>query len=330
MGVMERPVVTTLADGSKYWEHEYETFHLKAYVPVNEIKGQVHNYTFRAPLLLVFEENRQSIDEAIAFAKESGLADVAAAVDASVLFVYPTNKGGWEKATERLYIDLMAEVKMDPNFEDGMSAVTNFFTQEFLGYFIKGAKFRTDIYSFGASADYVAKHLLKTLQGEYLWGPGEITPAMCSMQNLSVIPDPERKDIAILSVGNSDEVNAGFAGCENLLIKEKAEYKEDYESFVWKFKMWCGQLQFEPDFEELKMVEEPGSVVVQTSKDHQGLYKDEPSHEVGYFAYYNKGLLDHGPVPMLVGFHGGGDSVMFLTFVSGWYEVANRYGFLYV
>ena len=35
-----------------------------------------------------------------------------------------------------------------------------------------------DIYSFGASADYVAKNLLKNLQGEYLWGTGEITPAM--------------------------------------------------------------------------------------------------------------------------------------------------------
>ncbi len=330
MGIMERPAVKALEDGGKYWEHEYEKFYLKAYVPANEIKGQVHNYTFRAPLLLVFEEHRQKQEEAIAFAKGSGLAQIAAGVDASVLFVYPTNPGGWAEATESLYTDLMAEVKMDPNFEDGIAPVTNFFTQEFLGHFIKGAKFRTDIYSFGASADYVAKYLLKTLQGEYLWGPGEITPAMCSMQNLSVIPKPERKDIAILSVGNSEEVNAAFAVCENLLIKEKADYMKDFNTFVCKFKMWCGQLQLEPDFEELKMVEEPGSVVVQTSKDHQGLYKEEPSHEIGYFAYYNKGLLDNGPVPMLVGFHGGGDSVMFLTFVSGWYEVANRYGFLYV
>ena len=31
-----------------------------------------------------------------------------------------------------------------------------------------------------------------------------------------------------------------------------------------------------------------------------------------------------------MGFHGGGDSSMFLTFVSGWYEIAHRYGFLYV
>ena len=188
MAMMERPVVSILADGGKYWEHEYEKFFLKAYLPANELDGQTLNYGFRAPLLLVFEENRQSRDEAVDFAKRSGLAEIAASVDSSVLFVYPTNEGGWENATEELYASVIAEVKMDPCYSDGIVSLTNFFTREFSGYFIRGAIFRADIYSFGRSADYVAKNLLKTIQGEYLWGPGEITPAMCSMQNLSVIP----------------------------------------------------------------------------------------------------------------------------------------------
>ena len=114
MGVMERPLVMTLPDGGKYWEHTYEKFFLKVYVPENEIDGQTLNYGFRAPLLLVFEENRQSMEEAVNFARESGLADIAAAVDASVLFVYPTNEGGWKNATEELYASLIAEVKLNP------------------------------------------------------------------------------------------------------------------------------------------------------------------------------------------------------------------------
>ena len=344
MAMMERPSVTVMADGGKYWEHEFEKFYLKVFVPKTEIDGEVVNYSFRAPLLLVFEENRKSMDEAIEFAKTSGLADIASAVDSSVLFVYPTCEGGWKNADQDLYVSLIGEIKMNPYYKDGIIEITDFFTREFKGFFVKGAIFRADIYSYGASADYVAKNLIKTIQGEYLWGPGEITPACLSMENLSVMPEVERKDIAILSVGNSDEINAAFLkaknpekgpdfesdGCQYLLVKDKADYKADFKAFVRKFKMWCGNVEIEPDFEELNMTEEAGFTLVNTSSDNRGRYKDQKEHKVGYFAYYNNDLFDKGPVPLLIGFHGGGDSTMYLTFVSGWWEIAHRYGFLYV
>ena len=329
MPMMERPQVREIP-GGKCWEHTFDAFTLKAFVPDNELDGQVNNYGFRAPLLLVFEEIPQSMEGAVAFAKETGLAKIAAEKDTSVLFVYPTTGGGWENADERLYAAVIAEIKMIQVYKDGIVENYDFFAKQFKGYFVRGAIFRADIYSYGASADYVAKHLLKTMQGEYLWGPGEITPAMCSMENLSVVPDVQRKDIAILSVGNSEKINRAFDGCEHLLIKDKAEYEKDFNSFVKQFKMWCGQIQLEPDFDALSMTEDAGKVTVNTAPDHYGAYKDEKTHPVGYFAYYNNGIFDNGPAPLVIGFHGGGDSSMYLTYVAGWWEIAHKYNFLYV
>lgn len=143
-------------------------------------------------------------------------------------------------------------------------------------------------------------------------------------------PRPERTDIGILSVGNSAEINDAFKDCCNLLVKSEPDYRADFQTFVRKFKMWCGNQELEPDLEALGMTEDTGIVTVKTSPDHRGAFRDTTEHKVGYFAYYNNDLFDKGPAPLLVGFHGGGDSALFFTFVSGWYEVAHRYHFLFV
>ena len=101
-----------------------------------------------------------------------------------------------------------------------------------------------------------------------------------------------------MSVGNSDEINASLknAGCKNLLVKETADYKADFKNFVRRFKMWCGKMEEEPDFEAMNMTEEAGTMMVHTSKDNFGVYKDTKEHEIGYFAYYNNDIFNNQPL----------------------------------
>ena len=328
-GMKDRPIVKNFANGDKYWEHSFDKFTLKVYVPVNDIDSQINNYAFCAPLLTVLEEKPQTMEEAIEFARSSGLASIAAGKDTSVLFIYPTCEGGWKNAKEDLYASFIEKVEMVPYYDEGICKDVNYFTGEFVGYFIRGAIFRANLYGYGESADYIVTHLLKKIEGEYIWGPGDITPAVCILQGVSVNPIIERKDIAIVSVGNSEEVNEAFSDCEHLLIKYAPEYEKDY-AFTRQFKMWCGVQQIEPNFEEMGMIEEAGSAFIETSPDHIGPFVHDKEHKVGYFAYYNKDIFDNGPVPLVMGFHGGGDSAFFLTYVSGWYAVAHKYNFLYV
>ena len=62
------PEVFTLQDGSKYWEHTFEDFHAKIYLPEAKPIADIVTFGFRAPYLLVFEENKQSIEEAKKYA----------------------------------------------------------------------------------------------------------------------------------------------------------------------------------------------------------------------------------------------------------------------
>ena len=66
-----------LVSGGKIWEHCFEKFIAKVYVPECELCTDIVNYGFQAPYLMVFEGRRQSPAEAVDFAKSSGLEDLA-------------------------------------------------------------------------------------------------------------------------------------------------------------------------------------------------------------------------------------------------------------
>ena len=77
MSMQERPAVSVMPDGGKYWTHEFENFSVMVYVPVGNPDADVINYGFKAPYRLVFGEPERSIGDAVDFAERRGLADIA-------------------------------------------------------------------------------------------------------------------------------------------------------------------------------------------------------------------------------------------------------------
>ena len=113
-------------------------------------------------------------------------------------------------------------------------------------------------------------------------------------------------------------------------MRDTADYEFEFDTFVRRFRRWCGNLENEPVLSEMGMVREECFEVLPTSPDNCGDDRGTAEHRVGFVAYYNRDLFANGPVPMLLAFHGGGDSAMYISNVSGWYKIANRYNFLLV
>lgn len=330
MGMSKMPEVKNVK-GGKMWEHTFERFSVLTYVPENDLPGDIINYGFKAPYFVIFGEKKYGEDDAIAFCDDNGFTDLAKRFDTSVVFVYPTCDGGWKNAEYDLYVDLIKESCIHQYYKDGVVTSKNRFTGEWGECFIRGAKYRVYLYGYKDSADFIAKNYLKKVEGEFLWGPGEITPAVVSLEGLSIVPKYERRDIPTISVGNSDEINdAIMEACDHALVTKKADYKEDFKEFTGKYRRWCGNLEDEPDLAELKMKEVAGYEEVNTSPDNAGDDAGTKTRKLGYVAYYNEGLLDNGPVPTLFSFHGGGDSAMYIADISGWYAVAHKYNFLLI
>ena len=326
----EMPKISPLPGGGVCWAHAFDRFRVKVLVPPGDPLAGTINFGFKAPYLLVFEEKELSMEEALDFAVRRRLYDYAAAYSTSVVFVSPACQGGWDGADWGLFVDLIAESRINQYYRDGVVTARDRFTRQWNGYYIRGAIYRTFLYGCGKSADFIVRHCLKTLQGQYLWGPGEITPTAAVLENLSVMPDLARRDIPVVSVNNIESINARLREqCDHFLPVSGAPEDPSFRAFLTPFKRWCGRLEAETSMEQEGMAEEPGFVTVRTSPDNRGDDAGTETHRIGYFAYYRKDLAGQ-KLPLVMAFHGGGDSALHIAHVSGWWRIAKKYGFLLV
>ena len=327
------PKVKSFEDGSKMWEECFEEFTVKVYIPESNLPKAIVNFGFRAPYLMIFEERPQTWEAAKQYADSNGFAKIAGEYAGSVCFFYPEQSAeGWKGADKNLFASILSQSRISQYYGDGYAITYDRFAKKMGDCFIRGAVLRTYLYAKGEAADYVAANCLKTIQGDGLYGKGDITPVCCTLEGLSIVPELERRDLPVVSVGNSEEVNDVLRKeTDHLLIRERAEYEKDFREFVGTYRRMMGHLEKEPDLEAMGMKVEPSFCVVTTTPDNRGDDRDTTSHSIGYVAYYKKDIMRDGrKVPLLMCFHGGGDSAMCMASLSGWTLVARKYDFLLV
>ena len=329
----EIPEITKLGNDSCIWSHNFNNFDAVVYVPSpkKELLSDIINYGFISPYLLVFAEKKLDYEAAISFAREKGFEELAADFASSVVFIYPRS-GSWKNASPEIFSEIITNSRIHQYYENGYVKAWNRFINKIEGYFIRGAIFRTCLFGFGESADYIAQNCLKHFEGDGLRGKADIAPVTCFLSGLSVTPKfDDSDDIPVVSYGNSEEINKVFRStCKYFLEKDKMELKKDYFSFAKRFRRMVGKLDIDPDLKGDGLIIEPGVETVSTSPDNFGDDKGTAEHKVGYVSFYNKGLFEKGKVPLVLGFHGGGDSCFFFSTMAGWAKIAHRHNFLLV
>ena len=214
MKMEKMPEVTKTSDGA-YWKNTYEKFEAQVYVPKSPLMGDILNYGFMAPYLLVFADKKLSYEELVAFARQKGYEKLAADYDTSVVFISPVVEGSgqpcsWKEAAPDILSEIITNSRIHQYHKDGVVIANNFFRHSIDGYYIRGAIFRAILCGFGSGADYIAENCLHHFEGDGLWGRSDLAPAACILTGLTAAPEVGADDIPLVSYGNSEEANELF------------------------------------------------------------------------------------------------------------------------
>jgi len=334
MPMKEMPEIIDVT-GGKIWTHTFEKFKVTVYVPDNDLMDDVLNYGFIAPYLLIFAKQDYSSDfaGALEFARKNNFEQIAKKYGTSVVFIYPTAEGGWKNAAADLFSEILSNSKIHEYYEDGVVKFYNRFTKTLEAYYIRGGIFHTNLYGFGQGADYIAANCINHFEGDGLWGRSDCAPVACILTDLSdgAKIKVDADDIPVVSYRNTSTANEIFRQkCKYFLEKDTPDIYADFEGFVKQFRRMLGQLELDPDLEKEGMKIDPAVVTVKTSSDNMGIDKGTFEHKIGYFVFYNKNIFEKGPAPLLLAFHGGGDSAFYISYISGWANIAHRHNFLLV
>ena len=315
------------------------------YQPLDQMHSDIINYAYSAPLLLVAGDEAFTKNEAVDYADNSGLAAIASENGGTVVFLNPVTT--WEEETPGIYEKVIGKTRVKQwGFSHGIlyddKVPRNPFEAKAMErpdfdhepeYFIFGSPVATYVYTKGKGADYFARNYLKEVGGKSSMGDlgfADITMTAITLEGLSIVPKVECEDVSIVSVGNSEEVNRALLESNNrVAVCDRLDVIPQYDAYIGDYKRWAGKIRRSINYRKEGIVMKPERMMVDTSQDnHQ--FKEE-KHEAGYVLFYDQDLdvtdRNH-PLPLVLCFHGGGDTAVATAIIGEWPQIAKENGFM--
>ena len=309
---------------------------LYVYYPTpNQADTSAVKLTCTAPTYIVFGDGAATKEEGIAYATESGLAKLAADNGSSIIFVQPSGDN-WSAEDVNVYTDI-ASLMSDSSTDvvaNGIADSTDFLTGE-KSQKITGTTQRIYVYGVGAGADFVANNYLKTLTTTTFWGGVmDSTMASATLEGLSDVSKVTKNDIPLVSIDNSDEINKTLKAANTnglFLAAANRDFTAQAKHLAGAYRRQDGVLIAIPDYAAEGITEKIESISVDTSKDNT--FTKDATNLMNYITYYSKELdvtSSTDKVPLVVTFHGGGNTAKYQAMALEWPEVAKANGFMLV
>ncbi|MBQ4254320.1 MAG: hypothetical protein II712_05755, partial [Erysipelotrichaceae bacterium] len=185
-----------------------------------------------------------------------------------------------------------------------------------------------------------ARYYLKPVAGKVIMGDlgaADQTIVCATLENLSVEPQPEKNDIHVVSIGNSEEYNEILKEyCAEVRVCNKRDLKKDFLQFTGNYRRWTGRILQAYNYEAEGIVCRAESVMLPIDAENAGFkralrFMRKKEHKVGYVTFYDKNLDVHsGKHPLMLVFHGGGDSALATASLAEWPEIGQKEGFITV
>ena len=297
------------------------------YIPESEFLGRRPG---TAPIFMVFGDENYNAETAVETALASGLANIAKAEGAVVVFAN-SKTGTWSAQDEGVYLGIIDKFSDSSNnvYVAGVTTPAGIYG---------GGKQRVYIYAEGRGADFVSEKLMKPVIKTTVYSPTftmreQLPPTFTTLFNPSIIPTTSFEGLDIPSAA----VNAP-AGIKNALGTLNPKYgyytsrssgitdgfdkdllMELYKELGGTLRRQVNVLHKIPDYAALGIQESIKTINISTGN-------------IEYYQYIptNINLSVPKKIPLVLTFHGGGNHAEYQAWASEWPLVGKAYGFMVV